>query len=284
MIEAITYYIYPAGAFQAHHEDYGCPDPDCHDCDDCCSCGSDFPYNEEQSLSRLAEMISVRLRELHPGAHIQVSIDRAGFFAAQGPRVVCSGPWGGEGEDDAILRIAEVGAEIEEGDEWLWPPLSKPEPVPEPLDQDDISKLTAFDHGDLLLDEDDVLHYFTVENMDSVFGRGGHDLTQEALTRMAHTVIENRWHMKPPVGVWYDPEHPRVAVAIDLELFTIELRQIYNQDRYRYEVMAAGDDTPPVLAAATHDGLDETKREALLAVRRLLWGALDLVRPHLGVA
>lgn len=201
MIEAITYYIHPDGAFRLHHEGYGEPDADCPDCDDCCYCGSDFPYNEEQSLSRLAEMISVRLRELHPGAHIQVSIDRAGFFAAAGPRVVCSGPRDEEAEGAAILRIAEVGAEVEESDGWLWPPLPEPAPLPEPLDQDDISKLTAFDHGDLFEDEDDVLRYFTVVSMNAMFGRDGHDLTEEALDRMARIVIENRWHMKPPVGV-----------------------------------------------------------------------------------
>jgi len=60
-----------------------------------------------------------------------------------------------------------------------------------------ISDDTGFDNGDMFEGADDVRRYFTVKNMQEIFGRLYDEnlQDQEDLDKMAATVIENKWHM-----------------------------------------------------------------------------------------
>ena len=61
----------------------------------------------------------------------------------------------------------------------------------------DINEYTGAFNGDLFESEEQVRQYFTVANIEAMFGECS--LTQEELNEMAETVITNRWHMVIPV-------------------------------------------------------------------------------------
>src|SRR5690606_25445511 len=61
----------------------------------------------------------------------------------------------------------------------------------------DINEYTGAFNGDLFENEEQVRQYFTVANIEEMFGECS--LTQEELDEMAETVITNRWHMAIPV-------------------------------------------------------------------------------------
>jgi len=61
----------------------------------------------------------------------------------------------------------------------------------------DINEYTGAFNGDLFESEEQVRQYFTVANIEAMFGECS--LTQEELDEMAETVITNRWHMALPV-------------------------------------------------------------------------------------
>lgn len=65
-----------------------------------------------------------------------------------------------------------------------------------------ISQSTGFDRGETFENEAQVREYFTVESMRSMLS-GNCDFTQDELTAMAETVIENGWHMDDD-----EPYHP----------------------------------------------------------------------------
>jgi len=56
-----------------------------------------------------------------------------------------------------------------------------------------IHEATNFDAGDLFQSEAQVRAYFTVENIEAMFGECS--LTQEELDEMAEAVIRHGWHM-----------------------------------------------------------------------------------------
>ena len=62
----------------------------------------------------------------------------------------------------------------------------------------DIHEATNFDAGDLFRSEAEVREYFTVENIQAMFGSCPY--TQEQLDEMAAAVIAHRWHMVLPVN------------------------------------------------------------------------------------
>jgi len=61
----------------------------------------------------------------------------------------------------------------------------------------DIHEATNFDAGDLFRSEAEVREYFTVENIQAMFGSCPY--TQAELDKMAAEVIAHRWHMVLPV-------------------------------------------------------------------------------------
>lgn len=69
-----------------------------------------------------------------------------------------------------------------------------------------IHEATGFDNGDLFQSEAQVRAYFTVENIEVMFGSCPY--TQAELDEMAEEVIRHRWHMVLPVDeyrvIYYD--------------------------------------------------------------------------------
>lgn len=63
--------------------------------------------------------------------------------------------------------------------------------------RDDISEMTGFDHGDLFQSEEQVREYFSIPNIEAMFGSC--PFTQEQLDEMAEEVIRHGWHMALPV-------------------------------------------------------------------------------------
>lgn len=62
---------------------------------------------------------------------------------------------------------------------------------------DDISEATGFDRGDLFTSEEQVREYFSIPNIEAMFGECPY--TQAELDEMAEEVIRHRWHMALPV-------------------------------------------------------------------------------------
>ena len=58
----------------------------------------------------------------------------------------------------------------------------------------EIHYATGFDNGDLFTSEEQVREYFTVENIQAMFGECPY--TQAELAEMAETVITHGWHME----------------------------------------------------------------------------------------
>ena len=63
--------------------------------------------------------------------------------------------------------------------------------------RDRIHEATNFDAGDLFRSEAEVREYFTVENIQAMFGECSYN--QAELDEMAAEVITHRWHMVLPV-------------------------------------------------------------------------------------
>lgn len=57
-----------------------------------------------------------------------------------------------------------------------------------------ISDVTGFENGEKFVSRDDVWQYFTVENMNEMWGQHGHDMTQDELNVMRDAVWEHGWH------------------------------------------------------------------------------------------
>lgn len=66
------------------------------------------------------------------------------------------------------------------------------------MDRSYISQATGFDSGDEFTTEQQVREYFTVANMEAMFGECPQ--TQVELDAMADAAIEHRWHMVAPVA------------------------------------------------------------------------------------
>lgn len=64
-----------------------------------------------------------------------------------------------------------------------------------PLNENEINDWTGFEEGLQFKNEDEVREYFTLENVEQMFGGDTRDLSQEELDIMANAVIQNRWHM-----------------------------------------------------------------------------------------
>lgn len=60
--------------------------------------------------------------------------------------------------------------------------------------RDTISRVTAFDHGELFASEEQVREYFTAENIAAMFGSNVGVPDDATLEAWAEIVIENRWH------------------------------------------------------------------------------------------
>ena len=60
--------------------------------------------------------------------------------------------------------------------------------------RDTISRVTAFDHGELFASEEQVREYFTAENIAAMFGSDVDMPDDATLDAWADIVIENRWH------------------------------------------------------------------------------------------
>lgn len=64
-----------------------------------------------------------------------------------------------------------------------------------PADRDDVSRATAFDHGEPFASEAEVKAYFTRDNLVAMFGpEDAADTDQSTLDAMAAAVLANRWH------------------------------------------------------------------------------------------
>ena len=59
---------------------------------------------------------------------------------------------------------------------------------------DYINKKTGFADGDLFQTRSEVRKYFSVENMEYLFGTDS-EISQEELDEMAELVIQKKWHM-----------------------------------------------------------------------------------------
>lgn len=66
-----------------------------------------------------------------------------------------------------------------------------------PKNEDGINELTGFENGELFDDAEQVLAYFTVENMEQMFRETNQVTDQDELDMMAAQVLRNRWHMNP---------------------------------------------------------------------------------------
>ncbi|MHA1499912.1 MAG: hypothetical protein ACTSRT_20475 [Promethearchaeota archaeon] len=58
-----------------------------------------------------------------------------------------------------------------------------------------INEKTGFADGEQFQSRKEVKGYFTVKNMNYLYG-AGHELTQEHLDEMAELVIQKKWHVK----------------------------------------------------------------------------------------
>jgi len=58
-----------------------------------------------------------------------------------------------------------------------------------------INEKTGFADGEQFQSRKDVKDYFTVKNMNYLYG-ASHELTQEQLDEMAELVIRKKWHVK----------------------------------------------------------------------------------------
>ncbi len=63
---------------------------------------------------------------------------------------------------------------------------------------DELNDSTGFARGERFETEEEVRAYFTVENMESMFGCV--ECTPESMTEMADLVIRKGWHVVPGVG------------------------------------------------------------------------------------
>lgn len=66
--------------------------------------------------------------------------------------------------------------------------------------KDYINDRTGFMNGDLFLDKEAVLKYFTVENMREMYKGDWPALIQGELDEFAETVIKNKWHMEKSIS------------------------------------------------------------------------------------
>lgn len=60
--------------------------------------------------------------------------------------------------------------------------------------RDTISRVTAFDHGELFASEEQVREYFTAENIAAMFGSDVDMPDDATLDAWADIVITHRWH------------------------------------------------------------------------------------------
>ncbi|PZN07216.1 MAG: hypothetical protein DIU69_12020 [Bacillota bacterium] len=86
-----------------------------------------------------------------------------------------------------------------------------------------IHDTTGFDNGDLFRSAQEVRDYFTVANIEAMFGECPY--TQEELDEMAEAVIAHRWHMALPVdeyrSVYNDGRGiPHEAIQIPWDVVT----------------------------------------------------------------
>ena len=72
---------------------------------------------------------------------------------------------------------------------------------------DQINDATGFANGDKWLTDEQIYDYFTVENIQRMFGDEA-TYTQDELDEMAQRVIENRWHMTESPAVSVLVGHP----------------------------------------------------------------------------
>jgi len=118
----------------------------------------------------------------------------------------------------------------------------------------EIHYATGFDNGDLFTSAEQVREYFTVENIQAMFGECSY--TQAELDEMAEAVISHRWHMAFPVN---------------------EYQSVYNDDRgIPHEAIQIPWDVVKDLLGREHRGTPDD--DAFLVDYLLQSGAPEWVR------
>lgn len=145
------------------------------------------------------------------------------------------------------------------------------------LNRNEISDITGFDHGVKFTRRQQVLDYFTVQNMRDMFS-GESVASQDELDEMAGLVIANEWHCKFPPNTRTRHEEIYAAavsaletaggvVAVDqldqLERLPV-LRKLYKQ-----------------VTDETNCHIDTAKKNVAKAMRKARYGEMKKSHPEL---